>query len=117
MTERHPILIKMPTEKFERMTRTMRKERISNKTAFILNAIDTVCSEQEKVTATENLEEALSIVVENARIDRENAAKRHTEVMIWLETLAEAVLGGEEENISKFKSVIKIKLQQRRGTT
>jgi hypothetical protein len=111
------ILVYMPLDKLARMKKTMKKERITNQTAFIINAVDTVCSEQEKISAAEKVENSLSILVENARIDRENAAKRHTEVMAYLDTLADAVLGGDEDDKANFKAVVQTKIQQRRGTT
>lgn len=114
--DKHTIVVKIPMDKYERMKGVMKKQRMSNKTAFIIDAVEAVCTEQEKISETDRTEKALSILAENARIDREQAAKRHTEMMVWIETLSEAVLGGEEEDIKDFKAVISQKLNQRRGT-
>ena len=113
--DKHTIVLKVPMGKYERMKEVMKKQRMNNKTAFIIDAVEAVCTEQEKVSETDRIEKALSILAENARIDREQAAKRHMEMMVWIETLSEAVLGGDEDDIRGFKSVIQQKLNQRRG--
>ena len=114
--DKHTIVLKIPMEKYQRMKGVMNKQKMTNKTAFIIDAVEAVCSEQEKTSEVDRIEKALSILAENARIDREHATKRHMELMVWIETLSEAVLGGEEEDIKTFKSVISQKLNQRRGT-
>lgn len=115
-TLKHTIVLKIPLDRYNRMETVMKKERMSNKTAFILDAVDAACTEQEKIAETERIENALSILANNARIDREQAAKRHTELMVWLDTLADAVLSGDEDDIREFKSIVHQKLNQRRGT-
>lgn len=114
--DKHTIVLKIPMEKYQRMKGVMNKQKMTNKTAFIIDAVEAVCTEQEKVSETDRIEKALSILAENARIDREKATKRHMEMMVWIETLSEAVLGGEDEDIKNFKSIVHQKLNQRRGT-
>lgn len=115
--DKHTIVVKIPMDKYERMKGVMKKQRMNNKTAFIIDAVEAVCTEQEKASEADRIEKALSILAENARIDREQAAKRHMEMMVWIETLSEAVLGGEEDDIKNFKAIVSQKLNQRRGTT
>ena len=118
--EKHTIVLKIPIDKYQRMKGVMEKQRMSNKTAFIIDAVEAVCTGQETVAETDRIEKALSILAENARIDREKATKRHMEMMVWIETLSEAILGGEvyeDGEVERFKSIVHQKLNQRRGTT
>jgi hypothetical protein len=108
------ILVNMPADKLERMQKTMKRQRISNQTAFIINAVEAVCAQQEQTSSTEKLEKALSILSENARIDREQAARRHMEMMAWIDTLAQVVCATDEE-YEKFQIAVNHEFNQRRG--
>jgi hypothetical protein len=114
--EKQSIHLKVPQPTFERMTKTMKRERLTNKTGFILNAIDAICEENGKETSTEKIEKAVAILAENVRISEENARVRHLEMMVWLDTLADAVLGGDKADIANFHSIVQRKIQQRKGT-
>ena len=100
---------------FDRMEKVMSRERLKNKTAFILNAIDAACEKQDKLSDTNRLEKLVNMLAESSKIDREEAERRHNELMAWVDVLAQAVCGGEEEEYQNFKASVETVKRKRRG--
>jgi hypothetical protein len=115
MNQKESILVNIPVEKAARMKAVMKRERQTNKTAFIVNAIDMACEGQERIETAERLEKMINILAENARIDREESAKRHNEIMAWLDIMAQAILDGDQEDFKNFQIAVEQKKREKRG--
>lgn len=113
MTPKEILHVHIPMDKFKRMKKVMERERLSNKTAFVINAIELACEQQERVDHIDRLEKMVNILAENARIDREEEGKRHTEVMIWLDVMTQAILGGDKEDYADFLKIVKTETKAR----
>ena len=113
--ERKKFLLNIPSDKLGRMKKAMKAERQTNTTAFILNAIESMCDGQERESNLAKLEKTLSILVENAAVDRERAARRHAETMIWLDALAQAVCTDDDE-YQDFRKEVQTSITNLRGT-
>lgn len=117
MTPKDQFSLKMAPEKFARMKKVMERERLTNKTAFIINAIDAACDKQDHISDTARLEKLVNMLAESARIDREESEKRHNELMAWVDVLAQAVCGGDQKEYNSFIQSVETVKRKRRGTT
>jgi hypothetical protein len=115
MKEKESLLVHMPADAAKRMKEVMKRERLNNKTAFVVNAIEMACDERERIELGENLEKMVNVLAETARIDREESAKRHNEIMVWLDIMAQAILGGDKEDYKNFLEFVESEKRQRRG--
>lgn len=107
------VLVRLPEGLPERMKQVMKDNRLDNKTAFICKAIERLCEKEEEESLTVRLEKIVTVLAENARIDRELASKRHKEIVAYLDVLAQAVTYSEEggtEEYENFIETVKLKI-------
>ena len=104
--EPNKVLVRLPDGLPERMKAVMKENRLDNKTAFICEAIERFCAKEEEETITVRLEKIVTILAENAKTDRELAAKRHKEIVAYLDVLAQAVTYSEESGEEEYQNFI-----------
>jgi hypothetical protein len=104
MTDKYQLPVRIPTPTHIRMKSIMKKNRMTNQNAFVVQAIEAICDDEESASLTNRLEKMVNILAENARIDREQSAKRHIELMAWLDALAQAVT----EDNTQYQEFLKV---------
>lgn len=102
MSKAHINLI-IDEELSERMKKVMKRERITNKTAFISEAIRAFLDGKDEREALNDLHQIVAASIVKAEKEREEAAHRQTEMLAYLDVMAQDACGTEEK-FNKFLS-------------
>lgn len=100
MTKAHINLI-IDGELSERMNKVMKRERITNKTAFISEAIRAFLDGKDENGAINDLHQMMAASIVKAEKEREVAAQQRAEILAYLDVMAQDSCG-TKEHFEKF---------------